>query len=330
MRYTRDEVARVAHVAFAGSASRRGFVTSVDKANVLETSQLWRATVTEVAREYPDVRLEHMYVDACAMRLAVEPPHFDVMLTENLFGDILSDQAAAVAGSIGMLPVGVDRRQRRSLRAGARLGARPRRPQSRQSVRRHRLRRDAAAPHRRSPARSRARRTSRFSTCSTPACAPPICAGGRQGVIDDRDRRCRRARARRADRSPSTRYHAGLNVTDPQTLLDRLWTAHVVRECRRRPVAAVRRPAPRARGDVAAGVQRASRGRAPRAPARPDVRDRRSQRADDRAAPADCRRARRGADRRAARTTARLTASRSSILTPAIRASSTSSAPSWA
>ena len=71
---------------------------------MLETSQLWRSTVTEIARSYPDVRLEHMYVDACAMRLAVEPRRFDVLLTENLFGDILSDQAAALAGSIGMLP----------------------------------------------------------------------------------------------------------------------------------------------------------------------------------------------------------------------------------
>jgi 3-isopropylmalate dehydrogenase len=79
-------------------------VTSIDKANVLETSQLWRATVKEVAKEYSDVRLEHMYVDACAMKLAMLPTHFDVMLTENTFGDILSDQAAALAGSIGMLP----------------------------------------------------------------------------------------------------------------------------------------------------------------------------------------------------------------------------------
>ena len=104
MRYTRAEIERVARVAFAEARRRRRFVTSVDKANVLETSQLWRTTVTEVARHFPDVRLEHMYVDACAMRLAVDPLHFDVVLTENLFGDILSDQAAAVAGSIGMLP----------------------------------------------------------------------------------------------------------------------------------------------------------------------------------------------------------------------------------
>lgn len=103
MRYTREEIARVARVAFAQARDRRGFITSVDKANVLETSQLWRATVTDIAREYPDIRLEHMYVDACAMRLAMEPTYFDVILTENLFGDILSDQAAALAGSIGML-----------------------------------------------------------------------------------------------------------------------------------------------------------------------------------------------------------------------------------
>jgi 3-isopropylmalate dehydrogenase len=104
MRYTRSEVERVARVAFEEARVRRGLVTSVDKANVIEASQLWRATVAEVARDYPDVQLEHMYVDACAMRLAVDPLHFDVIVTENLFGDILSDQAAAVAGSIGMLP----------------------------------------------------------------------------------------------------------------------------------------------------------------------------------------------------------------------------------
>jgi 3-isopropylmalate dehydrogenase len=104
MRYTREEIVRVARVAFEQARQRRGFVTSVDKANVLETSQLWRQTVTEVGRDYLDVRLEHMYVDACAMRLAMEPRRFDVLLTENLFGDVLSDQAAALAGSIGMLP----------------------------------------------------------------------------------------------------------------------------------------------------------------------------------------------------------------------------------
>lgn len=104
MRYTRHEIERVARVAFAEARRRRRLVTSVDKANVLETSRLWRSAVIAIAAEYPDVRLEHMYVDACAMRLAIEPTHFDVILTENMFGDILSDQAAAIAGSIGMLP----------------------------------------------------------------------------------------------------------------------------------------------------------------------------------------------------------------------------------
>jgi 3-isopropylmalate dehydrogenase len=104
MRYTVDEIVRIARVAFDEARDRRALVTSVDKANVLETSRLWRNTVTDVATAYPDIRVEHMYVDACAMRLAFEPTHFDVILTENMFGDILSDQAAALAGSIGMLP----------------------------------------------------------------------------------------------------------------------------------------------------------------------------------------------------------------------------------
>jgi 3-isopropylmalate dehydrogenase len=104
MRYTRDEVARVARVAFELAGKRRKKVTSVDKANVLEVSQLWRAAVTEIAQEYPDVTLEHMYVDACAMHLMNIPRNFDVVLTENLFGDILSDEAAVITGSLGMLP----------------------------------------------------------------------------------------------------------------------------------------------------------------------------------------------------------------------------------
>src|SRR5262249_52751207 len=83
---------------------RRGLVTSVDKANVLEASRLWRRVVTEVAREYPDVALEHRYVDAAAFELLRAPQHFDVVLTENLFGDILSDEVAGGAGSIGVLP----------------------------------------------------------------------------------------------------------------------------------------------------------------------------------------------------------------------------------
>jgi 3-isopropylmalate dehydrogenase len=104
MRYTRDEVARVARVAFELASKRKKKVTSVDKANVLEVSQLWRATVTEIAAQYPDVTLEHQLVDSMAMHLMNIPRNFDVVLTENLFGDILSDEAAVITGSLGMLP----------------------------------------------------------------------------------------------------------------------------------------------------------------------------------------------------------------------------------
>jgi 3-isopropylmalate dehydrogenase len=104
MRYTRDEVVRVARVAFELAEKRRKKVTSVDKANVLEVSQLWRATVTEVAKDYPGVTLEHQLVDSMAMHLMNIPRNFDVVLTENLFGDILSDEAAVITGSLGMLP----------------------------------------------------------------------------------------------------------------------------------------------------------------------------------------------------------------------------------
>ena len=102
--YSTAEIERVAHVAFGAARARRKLVTSVDKANVLEVSQLWRETVTKVARDYPDVRLEHTYVDTAAMRLVTEPAALDVVLTENMFGDILSDEAAVLAGSLGLLP----------------------------------------------------------------------------------------------------------------------------------------------------------------------------------------------------------------------------------
>jgi len=104
MRYTRDEVVRVARVAFELAVKRRKKVTSVDKANVLEVSQLWRATVTEVAKDYPEVTLEHQLVDSMAMHIMNIPRNFDVVLTENLFGDILSDEAGVITGSLGMLP----------------------------------------------------------------------------------------------------------------------------------------------------------------------------------------------------------------------------------
>ncbi len=103
MRYSEAEVERVARVAFESARGRRQKVTSVDKANVLETSRLWRETVTRVAKDFPDVTLEHLFVDACAMYLVTNPTRFDVILTENLFGDILSDEAAVLTGSLGML-----------------------------------------------------------------------------------------------------------------------------------------------------------------------------------------------------------------------------------
>lgn len=104
MSYTRPEIERVAHIAFELARKRRKKVTSVDKSNVLETSQLWRRVVTEVAAQYPEIALDHMLVDNCAMQLVLNPKRFDVVLTENMFGDILSDEAAVLAGSIGMLP----------------------------------------------------------------------------------------------------------------------------------------------------------------------------------------------------------------------------------
>jgi 3-isopropylmalate dehydrogenase len=104
MTYTRAEIERVSRMAFHLARARRKKVTSVDKSNVLENSQLWRRVVIEVAKDYPDVELDHILVDNCAMQLILTPRRFDVVLTENMFGDILSDEAAVLAGSIGMLP----------------------------------------------------------------------------------------------------------------------------------------------------------------------------------------------------------------------------------
>ncbi len=104
MTYTRAEIQRITRMAFGLARNRRKRVTSVDKSNVLETSQLWRKVVNEVAAEYPDVKCDHLLVDNAAMQLILNPKQFDVMLTENMFGDILSDEGSVLSGSIGMLP----------------------------------------------------------------------------------------------------------------------------------------------------------------------------------------------------------------------------------
>ncbi len=104
MRYTRPEIERIMHTAFKAAEKRSQRVTSVDKSNVLETSQLWRDVATEIGKAYPHVALDHMYVDNAAMQLVKEPKKFDVLVTGNMFGDILSDEAAMLTGSIGMLP----------------------------------------------------------------------------------------------------------------------------------------------------------------------------------------------------------------------------------
>jgi 3-isopropylmalate dehydrogenase len=104
MRYSEPEIRRIAKVAFEAARKRSRRLCSVDKANVLETSQLWREVMTEVGKDYPDVELSHMYVDNCAMQLVRTPKQFDVIVTGNMFGDILSDEASMLTGSIGMLP----------------------------------------------------------------------------------------------------------------------------------------------------------------------------------------------------------------------------------
>jgi 3-isopropylmalate dehydrogenase len=106
LEYTTPEIERVAKIAFDLAQKRNKKLCSVDKANVLESSRLWRETVEEVAKAYPDVELSHMYVDNCAMQLIRNPKQFDVILTENMFGDILSDEASMITGSLGMLPSG--------------------------------------------------------------------------------------------------------------------------------------------------------------------------------------------------------------------------------
>lgn len=104
LEYTTYEIERIARLAFEAARRRRGKLTSVDKANVLESSRLWREVVSRLGREYPDIELEHMYVDNCAMQLIRNPRQFDVIVTENMFGDILTDEASMLTGSLGMLP----------------------------------------------------------------------------------------------------------------------------------------------------------------------------------------------------------------------------------
>ena len=148
MAYTRPEIERVSRVAFQLAQRRKRRLLSVDKANVLEVSRLWRNVITDVAKEFPDVTLTHELVDAAAMKLALAPSRYDVIVTENMFGDILSDEAGAVCGSLGLLPSASLGDGRRAVRACPRVRAGYRRQGHRQSDRHDSL--GGHAAHRRS------------------------------------------------------------------------------------------------------------------------------------------------------------------------------------
>ena len=149
MVYKRSEIERIAHVAFQAAQGRSKKLTSIDKANVLENGVLWRKTVTEIAAQYPDVKLNHLYVDNAAMQLIRNPKGFDVVLAENLFGDILSDEMAMITGSLGMLRLarnkGTPRRPLRSLRTQRRHRPGYRRKRRRKSHRANSFCSDASA-----------------------------------------------------------------------------------------------------------------------------------------------------------------------------------------
>ena len=136
MHYTEPQIRRILHTGFRTARQRGKRLISVDKMNVLETTQLWRDIAEEIAPEYPDVALSHMLVDNCAMQLVRNPRQFDVIVTGNMFGDILSDEASMLTGSIGMLPsASLDANGKGPVRADPRLGARHRRQGARQSAR---------------------------------------------------------------------------------------------------------------------------------------------------------------------------------------------------
>ena len=161
MCYTETEIERIGHAAFRAARKRRKKVCSVDKSNVLETSALWRAVMTQIGREYSDVELRHLLVDAAAMALVRDPRQFDVMVMENTFGDILSDEAAMLTGSIGMLPSSSFGDGKQGLYEPVHGSARYRRQGYRESARVDSFRRPDAARFLRSGTGSRAHRTSR-------------------------------------------------------------------------------------------------------------------------------------------------------------------------